>query len=534
MQAKFLYTRSESLEYKKYCMDCLNANTIQRNRYGLYWWILLAITILITAIVWCFTSWILALTLIGGILTLYGPLLLFQVRQQFKEGANEKIMSFSEHGREVFLKETQVSAHWQSYDRVGERDLLFFLHHGDQIEAIPKRVFSESELATFRHWISVIDDTPATGQAKLYSELLSQGPPDLLFDFEHQDLLDMTSEFLEPVSVTPEDEIHTGKHPLGDYAFPAVLLVFFLGSFAHWFYLKLAGFEPFVCWFGGAFWIYCLSFLSTKFLFQPSAEETAKRFPFKDKAIFIKPEGFGAGLPEMFDFHGWQGVTGVWENSHCFQVGVFNGAHVIPKRLFQNEIDSKEFLRRLVSIREKGRSQPKIGTVNTGNPYQAPAATSQRSGDQLELNSPSSALYSLIFGLLFLFVLVVFLFWVAAFLVWEFANLVAQAEPRYSILFLVGRLLGAAMMMFLGGFLLCFSMKGVTLWRHRNDKYRINKTTFWLNDQAFSLKELRIRIKKTLQLAYIVNGDNILTAFDTQCPVRKKILSLIPNEKTEG
>ena len=515
------------MEYKKYFMECSSADTIQRNRNDLYWSILLAMTVLLAAVVWLGASWVLALTLLAVVLTLYGPLFLSQRGEQFKQDAEEKTMSFSERGQEVFYKEARISTHWQWFDRVGERELQFFLHCGDHIEAIPKRVFDVSELETFRKLIAVIDDSPATAESNLYSELLSQGPPDLQFDFEHQDLLAATSEPLEPVSVSPANEILMGKHPWGDYAFFALVLFFSVGLLSHWCYrnFKLAGFDVLIFGVVIVFWLYGLSFLSKKFPFHPSEEETAKRFPFKNKAIFVKPDGFGGGLPQVFEFHGWRDVAGVWENSHCFQVGVSTGAHLIPKRLFQNEIESKEFLRRLIAIREEGRSQPKHGTVNTSNPYQAPAAT----GDSLELRSPKSSPFAIGSETVFLFAIGSLLFLMGVFVIWACAN----AEPRYSILQLVGHLVVAALMMFGSGLLLNFSRKGVTLWRHRNDQYRIVETTFWLNGQAFTLNELRIRIKKTLQLAYIVNGENILTVFDTQCPVRRKILSLIPNEKTD-
>jgi len=516
------------MEYKKYFMECSSADTIQRNRNGLYWSILIAMTVLITVAVSLGASWVLTLTLLAVILTLYGPLFLFQRGEQFKRDAEEKTMSFSERGREVFCKEARISTHWQWFDRVGERELQFFLHAGDQIEAIPKRVFDESELETFRKWIAVIDDSPAIGESSLYSELLLQGSPDFQFDFEHQDLLDATSEPLEPVSVTPINEIQMGRHPLGDHAFVAAVLVFSVGVLSHWCYLnfKVTGFDVLICGAGIVFWLYGLSFLSKKFPFHPSEEETAKLFPFKDKAIFVKPDGFGAGLPQVFEFHGWRDVAGVWENSHCLQVGASRGAHLIPKRLFQSEIESKEFLRRLIAIREEGRSQPKHGTVNTTNPYQPPAAT----GGSLELRNPRSSPFSIGSEMVFLFAGGLLLFLLGAFLIWACVN----AEPRYSILQLVGCVVVAALVMLSGGLLLNFLRKGVTLWRHRNDQYRIDETTFWLNGQAFTLNELRVRIKKTLQLAYIVNGENILTVFDTQCPVRKKILSLIPNEKTDG
>ena len=560
MQVKFRYTRPESLEYNEYFMDCHNANAIQRNRYGLIWWIQLAIVSFIAAIVWFFASWVFAITLIASVLVVVGPSWLFQVRKRFEGDTDEKVMSFSEWGREGFLRETRSSIHWQSFDRVGERDLLFFLHLEHHIEPIPKRLFDETELATFRQWVADIDDTPATGQAKLYSELLSQGPPDFQFDFEHQDLLDMKSEYLEPVSLTPENEIHSGnpENPFGNYVMIVVLLVFLLGLLTHSVYFKFTGFDALVCGVGLAIWIYSINFLSTKLQLHPSEEETAKRFPFENKTVFVKPEGFGVGLPGSIGFFGWRDVVGIWENSHCFQVGVFNDYHLIPKRLFQSEIESKEFLRRLVATREKGRLQPKsdmlntnsLGsvpaatsqsvndTVNISNPYQAPATTSLRSSDQPEFLAPASARYAIGIGIaiemLLLFAVALAMIGGAVYIILQFANSETQLDLPYSILVLAGLVVLAGVMISFGGFLISYSLKGIPLWRHRKDQYQMDETTFWLNGQGFSLSDLRIRANKRLQIAYIVSGDRILTAIDFQYPAYKKTVPLIANEKTDA
>ena len=297
-----------------------------------------------------------------------------------------------------------------------------------------------------------------------------------------------------------------------------------------------------------------INFLSTKLQLHPSEEETAKRFPYEDKTVFVKPEGFGVGLPGSIGFFGWRDVVGIWENSHCFQVGVFNDYHLIPKRLFQSEIESKEFLRRLVAIREKGRlqpksdtvnanslchapaatSQPENDTVNTSNPYQAPATTSLRSNDQPEFLAPVSARYTIGITILVLFALGAASIGVAVYLILQFADAVAHPDPRYSIPTLAVILVLASGMLFFGGLLISYSLKGISLWRHRKDQYRMDETTFWLNGQDFSLSDLRIRTNKRLQIAYIVSGDKILSAIDFQYPAYKKTVSLIANEKMDA
>ena len=350
----------------------------------------------------------------------------------------------------------------------------------------------------------------------------------------------MKSEYLEPVSLTPENEIHSGnpENPFGNYVMTVVLLVFLLGLLTHSLYFKFTRFDALVCGVGFVVWIYSINFLSTKLQLHPPEEETAKRFPFENKTVFVKPEGFGAGLPGSIGFFGWRDVVGIWENSHCFQVGVFNDYHLIPKRLFQSEVESKEFLRRLVAIREKGRlqpksdtvnanslchapaatSQPENDTVNTSNPYQAPATTSLRPNDQPEYLAPAWARYTIGITILVLFALGAAPIGVAVYLILQFADAVAHPDPRYSIPTLAGILVLASGMLFSGGLLISYSLKGIPLWRHRKDQYRMDETTFWLNGQAFSLSDLRIRTNKRLQIAYIVSGDKILSAIDFQYP----------------
>ncbi len=524
MQISFCFNGKELEEYNAYFLEFYGANAWQKSK--LAWTLPWISAVLVAIIVWWLTSWILAVCLIGILVLIVGPPYFSSWMTYRKGDSDEKTVTFNKAGREAILQDSRLSTVWQNYNLVAETDLLFLLHFENQIEAFPKRAFTASQLDTLRQWTSGIDHSKPTDSTKLFQETLAEKPADLLFTYEYQDYLDTMSEPSTPVLVDSQDVVENAALKSQVNIFTEFVWLFAIGLLIGGFILhaqyidsenlySAAGIVAvaFVVWFG------LLIVIGEKSSIDPPTEELEKAFPVS-KYVFIRDEGIAAGIPSSFGFFDWKDVDWISENIHCYQLGVLNSAQVIPKRIFENESESKQFLKKMVAARRE-RRRTNVMVEETGNPFQSPTVSSIAQVDEpIYLAPPWSRLTIGPMTIFFFLVSTVMLIFAIGILVEYFVG------SEILLVAVLGTVLmaGCSIFMFVAG------RKCIPLWRSRSVRYRADDQTLWLNNKAYSHDELRLRIKQKAGLASIMKGDETLATISFQYPSYRHVKQLISSE----
>ena len=276
---------------------------------------------------------------------------------------------------------SEYELRWQYFDEFSETESEFQLRRLDRHILLPKRIFTPAESEQLRSLAKKVDEvTPdEVPPIPMFARLFSQGDQNRVYRFSYQpnDLIQAASDRLVLVDADsiskPRKKLASNRLVASWLAIFVLVSVFLLrtpgDSNSQWTSLQI------LFLLGALLLPFLLLFAFTKIVRGRSARRLPQ-VPLDENRLVLLKQGFGIGTPNNATFYDWRDIDSFYENSSCYGFKSFNELiHVIPKRIFADQIKSSEFLNQAISLHREYRRtfESSVSAVETGNPYQPPS-----------------------------------------------------------------------------------------------------------------------------------------------------------------